>query len=211
MNVQELSPRERRHQRTHEAILEAARQIINQDGPDALSMRAIARAIDYSPAGLYEYFGGKDEIICEVANQGHVRLKAAMQRVDPTLPVDQYLTEIGLAYIDFAVANTDYFLLMFTNLPEPYLPDKQPTELLEQMQTDESSFPILLHAIQRGLDEGIFMGGPDYGVLEMAYTAWATVHGIAMLRSTYGRDLPLDYKLVDREALRRLGKGLMDG
>jgi AcrR family transcriptional regulator len=209
--MQNLSPRERRHQRTHEAILEAARQIISQDGPDALSMRAIAKAIDYSPAGLYEYFGGKEEIICEVANQGHVRLKATMQRVDPTMPVNQYLIEIGLAYIDFAVANTDYFLLMFTNLPEPFLPDTQPAELLVQMKTDESSFPILLHAIQRGMDEGVFIGGEGYGVLEMAYTAWATVHGIAMLRSTYGRNLPLNYALVDRESLRRLGRGLMAG
>ncbi len=211
MAKQELSPRERRHQRTHEAILEAARQIISQDGPDALSMRAIANAIDYSPAGLYEYFGGKDEIICEVANQGHARLKAAMQRVDPALSVEQYLIEIGLAYIDFAVANTDYFLLMFTNLPEPYLPRQQPDELLEEMRTDQSSFPILLHAIQRGIDEVVFIPGEGYGVLEMAYTAWATVHGIAMLRSTYGRQLPLNYTLADREALHRLARGLMAG
>jgi hypothetical protein len=79
------------------------------------------------------------------------------------------------------------------------------------MKTDESSFPILLHAIQRGMDEGVFIGGEGYGVLEMAYTAWATVHGIAMLRSTYGRNLPLNYALVDRESLRRLGRGLMAG
>ena len=209
--MQELTTRQRRHQRTHDAILEAAREIIHQDGPDALSMRAIAKAIDYSPAGLYEYFGGKEEIICEVANQGHVRLKEAMQRVDPTLSVEEYLIEISLAYIDFAVANTDYFLLMFTNLPEPFLPDTQPAALLEQMKTDESSFPILLHAIQRGMDEGVFVGAEGYGVLEMAYTAWATVHGIAMLRSTYGRNLPLNYALVDRESLRRLGRGLMAG
>ena len=209
--MQELTTRERRHRRTHDAILTAARQIINQDGPDALSMRAIAKAIDYSPAGLYEYFSGKEEIICEVANQGHARLKAAMARVDPTLPVHEYLIEIGLAYIDFACANTDYFLLMFTNLPEPHLPDSQPEALLEQMKTDESSFPILLHAIQRGIDEGVFVGREGYGVLEMAYTAWATVHGIAMLRSTYGRNLPLNFELADRESLDRLGKGLMAG
>lgn len=209
--MQELTTRQRRHQRTHDAILEAARQIISEDGPDALSMRAIAAAIDYSAAGLYEYFGGKEEIICEVANQGHVRLKAAMERVDPMLPVHEYLIEIGLAYVEFACANTDYFLLMFTNLPEPYLPDSEPADLLEQMKTDESSFPILLHAIQRGIDEGLFIGGEGYGVLEMAYTAWATVHGIAMLRATYGRNLPLNFALADREALDRLGKGLMAG
>ncbi|MCB0131629.1 MAG: helix-turn-helix transcriptional regulator, partial [Caldilineaceae bacterium] len=45
--TEDLSPRARRHQRTHDAILDAARQIINEQGTDALSMRAIAKAIDY--------------------------------------------------------------------------------------------------------------------------------------------------------------------
>ncbi|MCB0074139.1 MAG: helix-turn-helix transcriptional regulator, partial [Caldilineaceae bacterium] len=52
--TEELTTRERRALRTREAILDAARQIISRQGADALSMRAIAKAIDYSPAGLYE-------------------------------------------------------------------------------------------------------------------------------------------------------------
>ncbi|MCB0105373.1 MAG: TetR family transcriptional regulator, partial [Caldilineaceae bacterium] len=46
-----LTPRERRALRTREAILDAARKIISKDGVDGLSMRNIADAIDYSPAG----------------------------------------------------------------------------------------------------------------------------------------------------------------
>jgi ACR3 family arsenite transporter len=53
------SPRIRRHQRTQQAILDAARAIISREGVGELSMRAIAERIDYSPAGLYEYFDGK--------------------------------------------------------------------------------------------------------------------------------------------------------
>ena len=55
-----LTPRQRRHLRTKDAILDAARQIIATEGAEKLSMRAIAKRIDYSPAGLYEYFGSKD-------------------------------------------------------------------------------------------------------------------------------------------------------
>ena len=51
--------------RTQQAILDAARAIIHEQGPDKLSMRAIADRIDYSPAGLYEYYGSKEEIIAE--------------------------------------------------------------------------------------------------------------------------------------------------
>jgi AcrR family transcriptional regulator len=56
--MDELTPRQRRHLRTKDAILDAARQIIAEEGADNLSMRGIAERIDYSAAGLYEYFGG---------------------------------------------------------------------------------------------------------------------------------------------------------
>ena len=55
------------------------------EGPGALNMRALAERSDYSAAGLYEYFGGKDEIIAEVCQQGHERLASHMRLADPKL------------------------------------------------------------------------------------------------------------------------------
>ena len=48
--------RRKRHIRTKQAILDAALEIISEDGPNALSMRNLADRIDYSAAGIYEYF-----------------------------------------------------------------------------------------------------------------------------------------------------------
>lgn len=198
--MDELTPRERRHLRIKEAILEAARHIINEQGADGLSIRAIADRIDYSPAGLYEYFGSKEEIITAVCWQGHERLTQAMTAVDPTLPAGDYLIAIGLAYIQFALDNPDYYRLMFTNPAFAGTP--------EQVQESGSSFTILLAAIERGLTEGVFQPRPGYATLEMAYTAWAMVHGIAMLRLTYLTHHPIDYDTADPEALRSLVHGL---
>ena len=44
------------------AILDEARRLLTEEGASALSMRAIARALGYSPAALYEYFPGKEDI-----------------------------------------------------------------------------------------------------------------------------------------------------
>ncbi|MBE7528466.1 MAG: TetR/AcrR family transcriptional regulator [Ardenticatenaceae bacterium] len=198
--MDELTPRERRHLRTREAVLEAARQIVSEQGADALSIRAIADRIDYSPAGLYEYFGSKEEIITAVCRQGHERLTQVMTAVDPTRPADEYLIAIGQAYIQFALDNPDYYRLMFTNPTFVGTP--------ERMQEYGSSFTILLAAIQRGLDEGAFRPRPGYATLEMAYTAWALVHGISMLRLTYLTHHPIDYDTADAEALRSLVHGL---
>lgn len=202
--TQELSPRERRHERTRQAILDAARKIVSQQGAEALSLRAVAQAIDYSPAGIYEYFASKEEMVMALCMQGHRRLKEYLLRADPTLPVEEHLEEIGLAYIDFALRNPDFYQLMFTT----QLPPDASAAMKEAMLTDNSSFPLLVNAVQRGIDEGIFHARPGFEALEMALMAWAMVHGMAMLRTHQLKQLPVDFAAVERESLHRLSNAL---
>lgn len=209
---QSLKPSEKRHQRTQQAILDAARQIIHEEGSNALSMRAIAQRIDYSPAGLYEYFGSKEEIIGEICRQGHHRLKSYMERVSTALPIEAYLGETGLAYIEFAVQNPDFFLLMFTTIPTLPAADEMTAEALQQTMEDElmgenSAFVVLIKGIQRGVDEGVFTTQPGFGVMEMALGAWAMVHGLAMLRVTFLQGFQADFELIERETLRAFYQG----
>lgn len=205
----DLSPRERRHARTQQAILDAARAIIHEQGPDKLSMRAIADRIDYSPAGLYEYYGSKEEIIAAVCEQGHLRLKAYLAAVDSSLPVSEYLVELGMAYIRFAVQHPDYFLLMFTHPIEGREPqDRAPRFPSAEMMSEWSSFPILMRGVQRGLEEGNIRATPGYGQAEIAYSLWALVHGIAMLRITNLRGYDTPFDEIDRIALARFNRGL---
>jgi AcrR family transcriptional regulator len=198
-------PRTRRYLRTKQAILDAALAIINQHGPEALSMRELADRIDYSPAGLYEYFGGKDEIIAAICEQGHEELTAYMDAVDRSLPLKDYMMGIGLAYIRFALAYPDHFLLMFTSATPPEMTAEAPAEAL----AEGSSFGILVQAIQRGIAEGVYTTRPRYDWLEMAYAAWAMVHGIAMLRVTSLRGFDYPFDEADRQALNSLHYGLI--
>lgn len=201
MNV--ANPRHRRQQRTRDAIMEAALEIVHEGGPEALSMRALADRIDYSPAAIYEYFSGKDEILASLCDKGYAELAAYMGRVDRSLPVEMYLLQLGLAYIHFALDQPDYFLLMFTTAGEGFTPDS--------LMAAGSAFRLLLDAIQRGCNEGVFMTRLSFGVMEMAYAAWVAMHGIAMLRTTVLRQYPLDLEAADRQALLNLGRGLSAG
>ena len=205
----ELTPRERRQQRTRQAILDAARQIISTKGLDALSIRAIADAIDYSPAGLYEYFGSKEEIIAAVCEEGFRRFTNHLKLVDEQLPADEYMVELGMAYIDFAVRNPDFFLLMFTTVPMGLVSFSTGDKLDQaDLINDDSSFGMLLRAVQRGMNEGVLYPPSDMGLLELAYAAWTQVHGMAMLRiSPMTKRMPIDYAQADRAALHALHLG----
>jgi hypothetical protein len=89
---------------------------------------------------------------------------------------------------------------MFTNLPAK-------TEL-EDMLSEGSSFPILLQAVQRGIDAGVFVTRPGLGLYEMAYAAWSLVHGISMLRLTYLGEFHMDFMAADRQVLAAFARGL---
>lgn len=60
------SPRQRRYVATRERILQAAIQRIGAVGPDAVTLAAIADAVDLTPAALYRYFRSKEAILHDV-------------------------------------------------------------------------------------------------------------------------------------------------
>jgi AcrR family transcriptional regulator len=200
--------REKRHLRTRQAILDAARTIIAEEGPAALSMRALADRIDYSAGGLYEYFGGKEEIIAAVCGQGQQYLYDAMNAVDPALSPVEYLHQIGLAYIRFALEHPDYFLLMFTTAPAPNMAETPGEAVLAQLHGEGSAYGLLVQAIRRGIDAGVFAVRAGFDQDEMTYAAWSVVHGIAMLRTTALRHYPLDLAAADEQVLRNFVRGL---
>ncbi|MFN8491447.1 MAG: TetR/AcrR family transcriptional regulator [Caldilineaceae bacterium] len=203
----ELSPKERRFQRTQQAILDAAREIINQQGVEALSIRAIADKIDYSPAGLYEYYGSKEEIVGALCRQGLHHFARHLRSVDQRLAPEEYMIELGVAYVDFALKNPDFFLLMFTTAPLVLSNFGEHKADAEQALQDDDAFSILLRGVERCVAVGLFKPQPDYGVLEMARTAWSLVHGIAMLQLSALRDMPFTSDQI-RTALRIQFRGM---
>jgi AcrR family transcriptional regulator len=206
---EELSPRERRYQRTQQAILSAARALVAEGGADKLSIRAIADRIDYSPAGLYEYFGSKEEIIAALSWEGHRTLKRYLEQVPLILAPDEYIVELGMAYIHFATQNPDYFLLIFTATGtrpdfEGEIPDGPP----EEMMSEDSSFPILLKGVDRAAQAGYIHLLQGLGLMETAYAFWAIVHGAAMLRITYLNQLKVNFDRADRLMLVAFVRGM---
>ena len=55
--------REKAKEALRTRIVEAARDIVSEEGLDALSMRALAERIAYSPATIYLYFRDKEELL----------------------------------------------------------------------------------------------------------------------------------------------------
>lgn len=180
MGIAERREREKEALRTR--ILEAARDIVSEKGLDALSMRAIAERIEYSPATLYLYFRDKTELLGEVMEAGFRRLgdyiREQLVAVGPEAsPVDQHCA-IGRAYAIFALENTAYFRVMFelpsvaqAICPADFAPEGP-------SGTDFNSWDLAVDTVRRGIDAGLYQLGSAEGG---AIIAWGLVHGLTSL------------------------------
>lgn len=164
------TPKERRQEATRQTILTQALHLIEQRGVAGWSLRELAQTVDYSPAGMYEYFPGKDAIVEALIQDGYTRFTDHMRAVDITLPTRDYLLALGRTYLEFARAHPTHFMLMFS------YPGGSGSSL--DVARPDESFMILLAGVQRAQDEGLLKPADP---VHNAFVFWAYIHGIAML------------------------------
>ena len=179
MGIVERREREKEALRTR--IVEAARDIVSEAGLDALSMRAIAERIEYSPATIYLYFRDKEALVREIIEAGFQRLgeyfRDELEAVGPTATPEVQYSGIGRGYARFAIENTAYFRIMF-ELPSVAQLDCPSGCEGGVAMTSEGSWDSVVATVQRGVDEGFFQL-PDAG--RGALVGWALIHGLTAL------------------------------
>ena len=153
------------------ALLQAAKEILQEEGVEQLTLRETARAVGVSHAAPYRHFADKTELLAELATEGFYHLKEALHLDEPATGGD-HLEELGFAYVSFAIQNSHLYRLMFG----PHLQDKTPYPKLEQAAED--TFATLVDFLQRGQDQGYFKTGDSR---ERGIVLWSLMHGLANL------------------------------
>ena len=147
------------------ALTEAARRLLESDGAQALSLRAVAREAGVSPAAPYHHFKDKNELLDAVARQGWVALSEQVA----TARGEGGLTGLGMAYVRFARENLALYQLMYARIRgQDSLPHGKGGEAYDLIKKQ-----VRLHIGQAasGLD------------LELAtFAFWCLSHGLAEMR-----------------------------
>ena len=95
------------------ALRAATRAILDESGPDAVSLREAARRVGVSTTAAYRHFANKEELLASVAAEGFKELAAAMERC---ATASDRLGGVGLTYFDFALQKRGLFRLMFGSI-----------------------------------------------------------------------------------------------
>lgn len=141
------------------ALLQAARQILEEKSPAALSLREVARRAGVSHAAPYRHFPSHEALLAELAREGFDELNQLIAATNDT-PAETRIDRIGTVYIGFVTSKPTLARLMFG----PGLPNRD-------------QFPALTAAASAIAETiGATLGDTDRGL-----AVWAAIHGTAML------------------------------
>jgi AcrR family transcriptional regulator len=104
-------PRPYHHGDLRRALVDAARRLLETEGPAAMSLRAVAREAGVSPAAPYHHFKDKGELLDAVAGEGWAMLSHAVLTATRETPNETLAPT--LAYITFAREHPALYRIMY--------------------------------------------------------------------------------------------------
>lgn len=155
--------------------LEAAAALLEEEGPDRLTTRAVARRIGYTAGSLYFVFRNRADLVLRVNERTLDELRGALDAaLDGQHDPDARLHTLGRCYLAFAERHPTRWRLVF----EHDVPDDE--EVPDAMRRKIDAFFELI-AVELGRRTP---GLEADAVRRAAQALWGGVHGIAILSIT---------------------------
>ncbi|AUW41284.1 TetR/AcrR family transcriptional regulator [Rhizobium leguminosarum] len=172
MGIAERKSRERAGR--EERIVAAARAVAESEGWDAVTIRRLAKEIEYSQPILYSHFASRDAIVAAVAVEGFKELATVLREAAGGAKGQrESLMDVAMAYFAFALSRPALYEAMFI--------------LPTQLQFAEADTRSELRA---GFDAIAAAVSPFSRHVEIVTeTFWAALHGLAELERS-GRIRP---------------------
>jgi len=161
------------------ALLDAATDMARRGGPEAVVLRAAARAVGVSATAAYRHFAAHSDLMHEVKQRSQAALAARMRAEvedSPALPEAdrealRRLRALGRGYLRFALEQPGLFRSAFCRVDRP-------EELFDLGLMDSPAFRMLSRILDELVECGL-MAPANRPVSEIA--TWSSVHGLATL------------------------------
>jgi AcrR family transcriptional regulator len=154
---------------TKEQILAAARAAFDQEGPEGLSMRDIAKKVGITPMAIYRHYENKQALIDTLVLDALGEWSAIVERIPPQAPLD-WINAIGEAHLDFALNSPRRYEAAFLThttkarrYPDDFLAGQSPAgtlqlRLIEELITEgvlKASSPVEVLVTNAALSQGL--------------------------------------------------------
>ncbi len=151
-------------------VLRAALDILDSEGPDGFTVRAIAERAGVAPMAIYNHFDGLNGVLESLFTRGFETLHEAVS-VHTGEPVDD-LMRAGLDYRGFALENPGLYTIMFLHRFRNFEPS------IEALHVAARAHQALVTNVERCQAIGYF---PGARANDAAQVIWAACHGYVSL------------------------------
>ncbi|GAA5500776.1 hypothetical protein Dxin01_00501 [Deinococcus xinjiangensis] len=160
-----------------EPILDAAQQLLETEGLDALSMRSLAQRLGVRPSSLYRHFESREVLLRALGDRAALALRDALQAAALGLEPRPALYAAAQTYLSYARTHPHIYALLLTK------GDELPPEQLA-LSAGKKLWETLLALV------GALSGHPDDTDHTVAF--WTFLHGFASLErsGTFGKSGP---------------------
>jgi len=132
------------------ALLTAARQVLEERGPSFLSLREISRRVGVSAPSAYHHFPSRDALALGLAEQGAAEMAQCLAAAPGT--GGDSLLPYGEAYVAFVRANPALYRLMFG---EGFPAISQYSQAVRDLR--QRSYEIMKFGLEKRLPERQFL------------------------------------------------------
>jgi AcrR family transcriptional regulator len=156
-----LTRRDRLRAATMEEITATARRLLVEQGPEAASLRAIAREMGMTAPGLYRYYGSREEllrhVIAEIFRELAADIRRAIHQAVEPAPAGEARQPTHLAlkmvaacqeFRHWSLTHRDEFALLF-GVPLPEIDDGR-FDIAEECALEFAG--DVLHAVPRAVE-----------------------------------------------------------
>lgn len=173
--------RERERVELTERIMDAAREMFVCNGYEAVTLRRIALAIEYSPAAIYQYFRDKKALVQAIIRKDSEDLRQhLMECLTLKDPVEQ-VVEMARRYVNWGASHPNHYRLMLMSPPEWSETDRVLREQAKgYLPLEQEVLSVLYLAVQEAMRRGRLRSKYSDPAL-VAATLWAGVHGVVLL------------------------------
>jgi AcrR family transcriptional regulator len=186
---------------TDRRIAEAALKLLEKEGPTAVTMRRIARAVRITPMAIYHHFPNRAALLKIVTDREFEKLAAFMDARETRGTGENRLLCVMDYYIDYAFKHPKVFDYVFSQFrtdarryPKDFRTRRSPT-------MNRVADAVALAMRQREIRQD--------DVWEVAMELWAHVHGyVALFRAGRFAMSEKQLRALCRRSLKRLFDGL---
>ena len=158
---------------TAEKIALAARELLNQEGVEGVTMRRVAMGVGITPMALYRHYPNRDGLLNALADAGFVELSARLRKLRLTGEPERQLTKILDVFLDYAFDHPRLFELMFLTKREGA------RQYPEDFKAGRSfTANVSAEVLARGMETGHFAKDD---VWEIVFETGALLQGLVML------------------------------